>query len=272
MANAAQQLLERIVRSPHFAGSEEHAGLLSYLCYQTQAGNLEDLREHDIGVAVLGLEPGYDVRENPVVSTVVEEIRERLKTFFQKEGRREQLRMAIPRGEFRAFFYEADPRQLAQAEEEPSTLEKFWAPYWSGGMRNLLIHGELPGDAMLIPEAYAAVQLGILFEKNGSSLEMFPAGAFLQASIPPANLVMIGTLQSNAVMGRFLTGPLETSIVKRIWADGTHGVLTLIVSPEPGALLDAVRFVTYDPVMERTFTELAGGEIPQNFQLTVGRR
>jgi hypothetical protein len=263
-----EELLRRIVRSAAFRGSQEHCDVLEYICYQTQAGGLSDLREHDIGVAVLGLEPGYDVAENPAVSRVTEEVREKLKSYFRKEGRREQLRIAIPKGEFRAFFFEADPRQLAEAE--PGALEQFWAPYWRSGVKNLLIHGELPEEGMLIAEAYAAVQLAVLFEGKGSALRLQPASAFTESGVPEGNLVLVGTPATNAMLGEFVREPLEVAIMQRIWARDGHGVVTILASPDPAGILAAARFVTSEEVLERTAAASPMGEIPRDFRVTLG--
>lgn len=85
-ADDPRRIVERILLSPLFHGEEELSEILLYICYYTQSGNL-DAQEHDIGVAVLNLEPGYDVRENPVVAEAIEKIRERLKLYFLDEGR-----------------------------------------------------------------------------------------------------------------------------------------------------------------------------------------
>ncbi len=263
-----EELLRRIARSTPFRGLQEHCEVLEYICHQTQAGGLSDLREHDIGVAVLGLEPGYDIAENPVVSRVTEEAREKLKAYFRGEGRREPLRVALPKGEFRAFFYEADPRQLAEAE--PGALEQFWAPYWRSGGTNLLIHGELPEEGMLIAEAYAAVQLAVLFEGKGSALRLQPASAFAESGVPEGNLVLVGTPGTNAMLAEFVRAPLEAAIMQRIWAGDGHGVVTILASPEPAGILAAARFVTSEEVLERTAAASPTGEIPRDFLITLG--
>lgn len=266
--NGPEELLRRIMRSTAFRGSREHCEVLEYICRQTQAGGGSDPREHDIGVAALGLEPGYDVAENPAVSRVTEELREKLKAYFRGEGRREMLRVALPKGEFRAFFYEADPRLLA--EVEPGALEQFWAPYWRSGVVNLLIHGELPQEGMLIAEAYAAVQLALLFEAKGSALRLQPASAFAESRAPEGNLVLVGTPRTNAMLGEFVRQPLEAAIMQRIWARDGRGVVTILASPEPAGILAAARFVTSEEVLERTAAASPAGEIPRDFLITLG--
>ncbi|MBV6434255.1 MAG: hypothetical protein IANPNBLG_04500 [Bryobacteraceae bacterium] len=263
-----EELLRRIVRSAAFRGSQEHGKLLEYICLRTLVGGPADLREHDIGVAVLNLEPGYDVTGNPLVGRMAEEVREKLKAYFRGEGRREPLRVALPKGEFRAFFYEADPRQIAEAA--PGALDQFWAPYWRSGVTNLLIHGELEGEGMLIAEAYAAVQLAVLFEGRGAALRLQPASAFAESGVPEGNLVLVGTPATNAMLAGFVREPLEGAILQRIWARDGHGVVTILASPEPAGILPAARFVTSEEVLEEAAAASPLGEIPKDFRVTLG--
>jgi hypothetical protein len=243
-----------------------HALLLEYICEMTQRNNLEDLREHDIGVAVFGLTPGYDVVENPMVGRTCDELREKLKHFFQTQGRNEMLRIAIPKGEFRAFFYEADPSQV---QEVPTALEMFWEPYWQGDGRNLLVHGCVDAQSMLIPEAYAAVQVALLFQQRSSSIELMPANSLPEDSLPAADYVLIGTPDSNPLVKRWLDKPIETAVLKRISAEKGRGAITIIAAPEPAAIMTASRFATTEALMERLLERTGIDAFPPDFLLTL---
>ncbi len=255
-------IVERILLSPLFHGEEELSEILLYICYYTQSGNLDALREHDIGVAVLGLEPGYDVRDNTAVADAVEKIRERLRLYFANEGRREPMRLTIPRGEFRAFFYEADPRELAAADE-PSAVERFWAPYWRSKNSNLLIHGELPGDVMPIAEAYAATRIAVLFAEHGSGLQMRPASSITNADLK-ANIVLIGSHETNRVLKAFVETIAEDPVIERLApnAETPHGVVTVLTAPSAEGLLQAAEFTATEEV-------LAEHEYPAMFRLRL---
>lgn len=260
-----EQLLQRILRSAEFEGTE-HGALLEYICLMTQRNNLEDLREHDVGVAVFGMEPGYDVAENPIVRTTADEVRQKLATFFRTQGRSEMLRIAIPKGEFRAFFYEADPSQV---QEVPSALEMFWEPYWEGDGRNMLLHGTISADSMLIPEAYAATQIALLFQERSFSIQIAPATSF-EGELPPADYVLIGTPDTNPLVKRWLEKPIETAVLKRISAEKGRGAITIIAAPEPGAIMNASRFATTEALMERLIEQTGLETFPPDFVLTLG--
>jgi hypothetical protein len=243
-----RRVVERILLSPYFQ-ERELSEILLYICYQTQNGNVDALHEHDIGVAVLGLEPGYDVRENTTVADAVEKIRQGLKLYFANEGRREPVRVAIPRGEVRAFFYEADPRQLAEAEE-PTALERFWGPYWGNQGRNLLVHGELPNEAMPIAEAYAATQIAVLFAHNGSGLQLRPVSEVTDTDLRMSNLIVIGSPETNPLLAQFLD-TYEEPVVERLPRDGQHGMLTALTAPTAEGLLEAAAFACSEEHLAR---------------------
>lgn len=263
--NPAAALLERVLASTVFRESNGHAELLQHVCYRTQAG--EDLREHDIGVALFGLEPGYDVSENPMVANLMEETRAWLKAYFAGEGKREPLRLAVPKGEFRAFFYEASPEQLAAAEDEPSALERFWMAYLLNRQENLLIHGELPPEAVLIPEAYTAVKLALLFEKHTAHLRMVPYSAVGDELPPEANIILTGTPTSNPLLTRFVGAGLEGGVVVRTITEERQ-VITLLCAPQPEGILPVAELATSEPSLENALKKI-GTDWPPHFRLTL---
>lgn len=255
--DSPQALLARVVSSTAFRESNGHAELLQFVCEQTQAG--QDLREHDIGVALFGLEPGYDVAEQPLVSSTMEETRQWLKKYFATEGRRELLRLAVPKGEYRAFFYEADPAQLAAVANEPTALERLWMPYFSNRRANVLLHGALDEDSMLIPEAYAAVQLALLFERHKARLQMVPAST----GIPDgANVILLGTPETNPAVG-----PVECGVVERRVTEQGQ-VITILAASRPEGIPAVAAFAVSDELLESALHQV-GPEWPPHFRLTL---
>lgn len=267
-ATSAQELLRAIASSTAFRESSPHVELLHFICHHTQAGNFEALNEHDIGVMLMGMEPGHDASANPIVRQMTAELRTLLRDYFQNEGRRETLRVAIPPNEYRAFLYEADPKQISN---QPSALESFWSPYTEGARRSYLIHGELPDDAMLIPEAYAAVQIALTIDKFGGGFQLLPASAFANREVPSAHLILLGTPATNPMLARLIAEPYDSAIIQRIAATPEHGVITAIAAQQPEQLLAAVQYATSDDLLEAALRQFPTGW-PPGFRLTVSPR
>ncbi len=257
-----RKILDRIVASPCFPQTSEAAYLLHHICEQTQAGHTDALREHDIGVEVLGLEPGYDVAANPAVRSLVDEIRAGLKNYFSGEGKREPLRLAIPAGEFRAYFYEARAEDLAAAEAEPSAFDLFWEPHFAPATRNVLIHGEQDGR-IEVAEAHSLVRLAVLFASRGLNLEIHSSANSSEEETAGASLILTGTLACNAVLAGQMKEAPAGATVRRL-----PGV-TILTGPDADSILEAARFVTEEEWLTRKAARFVETGFPVEFDLVV---
>lgn len=270
MEFSPDQVLVRILRSRTLQGMDAHKELLQYICHATQAGEFP--LEHDTGVVLFAMEPGYDVNAEPIVSRTATELRDKLKEYFANEGRAERLRLAIPKGELRAFFYEADPELIAQAEAEPTAMQRFWEPYWTTTEECLLLHGQTSDSEMLIPEAYIAVQIALLFEKNSAPVTLHPARAFENGHWGNRHLILTGTPQTNPLLARFTKEELQGPVVQRIRQNEDHGVITILASSEPATLNDAVLAVMNEELLANTVVQFDNRKFPPFFTMHLNRR
>lgn len=245
------RLLNRILASSWFRSDPPLAELLRRICVATWTG------------------AGDEAPEEPdaATATLLEEIRSRLKLYFAHEGKREPIRLGVPKGELRAYLYEADPRRLAALESEPGALVRFWAPYFAPGAVNRLLHGESAESALSIPEAYTLVVLSLLFERHDSAIELFPASS-TGADCGGANLILTGLPHSNPVLQRFCPTPVKMPHVRRIAAGGDHGVVTILTAPSEDALLVLARLIATEGDLQR-FTAAFEGSLPAEFDLTL---
>lgn len=266
-ATDPQSLLQRILQSPGFRQSPPHQGLLQFICGSTQAGDLDVLHEHDIGVHLFGFPPGYDVEAEPAVRHIAGEVRQMLAEYFRTHGRRETLRVVIPPGEYRAFFFEAPPEEI-----EPGQLDaigQFWAPYFRQGARNYLVHGELPGEQLSISEAYALVKVAALFEKQVSPLEIRALQSFELRDLAGTNLILLGTAGNNSLLKAALDDPPKAASVKRSAATAFQGTVTILTAPDPAGVLRAALFATTEELLARTRDKALASGFPPDFDLTI---
>ena len=66
--------LDELMESPEFRQSEQSKRLLRHLVETSLHGSADQLKERSIGIAVFGLEPGYDTAENPIVRVRVNDL------------------------------------------------------------------------------------------------------------------------------------------------------------------------------------------------------
>lgn len=129
----------RILSSRQFAHAHMLKRVLLYLVECACRGG-EAPKEYEIAVQALGRPESFDPRTDPIVRVSVASIRNRLAAYFATEGRREPLRLWIPRGQYGVVFSPAE--QPADAVEPERALTRFWAPYLSARAPNVIIYTE----------------------------------------------------------------------------------------------------------------------------------
>lgn len=106
-------LLQRIVRSRHFAKAPLLSKFLQYVCDRALKGRQKEITEHQIGVLVFGRPESYDPGEDNIVRNYARQLRKRLAEYFADEGTQEHFLIEIPRGGYVPMFL---PRHEGSAE------------------------------------------------------------------------------------------------------------------------------------------------------------
>jgi hypothetical protein len=140
---ARQQLLQRILSSRQFAHAHILKRVLRFVCERSADSEAPPPKEHDIAVHAMGRPESFDPRTDPIVRVSMASIRDRLLAYFATEGRREQLRLTVPKGQYRALFVEAGSEEDANRRERSrGALTRFWDPYLSGQAANVIVYTE----------------------------------------------------------------------------------------------------------------------------------
>lgn len=100
-------LVERILQTAPFQSSTNLHGLLSYLAERSIQSSGEPPTERQIGIAVFGKPADYSPAEDSAVRVHVRQLRLRLHEYFAQEGRKETLRVEIPKRSYALEFHEA---------------------------------------------------------------------------------------------------------------------------------------------------------------------
>jgi len=102
-AESIRTQLRKILSSSTFARSERLARFLNFTIDETLEGRGDQLKEFVIGVEVFDKTEKYDPRMDPIVRVEARRLREKLRKYYETEGRR-------------AFRFLSE---LARAESEP---------------------------------------------------------------------------------------------------------------------------------------------------------
>ena len=123
-ATQVRTCLDRILHSAEFERAGRVRLLLEYLVEQALAGHSDSLKESLIGIEVFGREPGYDAKTEPVVRVTAGRLRSKLESYYQREGRNEPVRIAIPKGSYVPGFSvirDAVQEEVANAPAVPAS-------------------------------------------------------------------------------------------------------------------------------------------------------
>jgi len=103
-AQAVQAQLDKLLGSSRFARAPRLSRLLRYLVERTLAGQTEDLKESLLGGAVFDKPQGFDPAADPIVRVEAGRLRERLRSYYQAEGRGDELLIRLPKGGYVPLF------------------------------------------------------------------------------------------------------------------------------------------------------------------------
>ena len=113
-----QTQLQRLLEHPLFKQSKRYPALLRYVVEQSLLGKAALLKERNIGIAVFGRDPDYDVSVDPVVRVTAAEVRRRLAQYYFDTAHSGELRIELPAGSYLPTFVQAPPAPALPAIEE----------------------------------------------------------------------------------------------------------------------------------------------------------
>jgi hypothetical protein len=102
------QVVGRIVTTKGFAKSPFLSGFLLYVCEKHLLGLDDEITEQQVGIAVFGRQPGYNVSDDNIVRNYARILRQRLDNYFKTSGADEAVQIVIPRGKYVPLFLDAN--------------------------------------------------------------------------------------------------------------------------------------------------------------------
>jgi TolB-like protein len=119
-----RQELGRIVASELFSRSERLCRFLSFSVEQALRGESDRVKEYVVGVEAFGRGPSFDPRVDPVVRVEARRLRDRLKSWYEGEGRDAKIRIELPRGGYAAVFHDQALLTGASAKPQPVPAQR----------------------------------------------------------------------------------------------------------------------------------------------------
>ncbi len=138
--------LQSVVNSRTFTKTPGLARLLQYVCNKSLEGRASDLKEYNIGVEALGRPPGFDPTASSIVRVEFHRLREKLKKYYDTEGRHDAVVIVLEPGNYAPRFV---PTTEIQSELAPE------------GTNLPQAHGERSGEETPESSQLAVVSKGV---------------------------------------------------------------------------------------------------------------
>jgi len=141
-ARLRNAVLQRLLSSRYFAHADSLRRILLFLFDRLQKNADAPVREAEIATEALGRGSDFDPKIDPVVRVAIGSVREKLRSYFDNEGRDEPLRLSIPKGQYRLCF-EPVPEPDGRNREATAGRARFWQPYLGPERSNVVVFTEV---------------------------------------------------------------------------------------------------------------------------------
>jgi serine/threonine-protein kinase len=119
-----RQELGRIVASDLFSRSDRLCRFLRFSVELALRGESDRVKEYVVGVEAFGRGPSFDPRVDPVVRVEARRLRDRLKAWYEGQGRDAKIRIELPRGGYAAVFHDHAATTTAPAKPQSTPAQR----------------------------------------------------------------------------------------------------------------------------------------------------
>src|SRR5712691_6716008 len=168
--------LDRILASAAFADAERASSFLRFVVERALEGRTAEIKESVIAVEVLGRNPSFDPKSDPIVRVEAGRLRDRLNSYYEDQGEVDPVLVSLPKGGYVPEFSErqssAAPKRTAVVRlsilpPENASFESFAI---SPDGRQLAFIAALKGKSALWVRALDSLEAKPLAETDNASI------------------------------------------------------------------------------------------------------
>ena len=119
-SDAVQEQLKLILTNPEFTANQRRKDFLSYVVEETLAGRSERLKGYSIAVSVYERNENFNADADPVVRLEARRLRRELEHYYLTSGRRDPIKISIPKGAYVPVFEMQAPQVPERADVGPA--------------------------------------------------------------------------------------------------------------------------------------------------------
>jgi Tol biopolymer transport system component len=121
-AERVRAQLDRILASAAFADADRASNFLRFVVLRALAGRAGEIKESVIAVEALGRSPSFDSRSDAIVRVEARRLRDRLDSYYLREGAGDPVAISLPKGGYVPEFSERQPIALPPPARKRSLL------------------------------------------------------------------------------------------------------------------------------------------------------
>src|SRR5215467_16374323 len=110
--------LSRLLESRALHGAENLRSFLHYIAQRAIEHEEGQLKEYTIATDVFGRAKDFDSRTDSVVRVQAKRLREKLKDYYDTEGKSDRVLLDLPKGHYNVVFSYVPPKAPVEAELE----------------------------------------------------------------------------------------------------------------------------------------------------------
>ena len=250
-AEAVRRYLRKILASPEFCGSERMSRFLRFAVERALDGRGGELKEYLVGVEIFDRNESFDPRVDPIVRVEARRLRAKLKSYYEKEGREDPLRIELPTGGYTPRFCPRE-EEAPPAPATPGTIAVLpfvnLSPdpeneYFSDGLTEELIH------ALTKLEGLRVVAWNSAAKMKGREEDIPSVGRQLNVGS-----VLVGSVRRSGGRLRVTVRLIETCTGFHLWSetyDRQIEDLFAIQEEISRAIVDNLRIKLIQPAVDR---------------------
>ena len=125
---AVHEELGRILKSGPFLQSRRRQRFLEYIVTETLAGRGERLKGYNVARDVFDRSEAFDPNVDPTVRMEAGRLRDRLREYYETDGRSDPIRIDLPKGTYTPQLEFRKAEAFETGPEGPPSLPLFWSP------------------------------------------------------------------------------------------------------------------------------------------------
>ena len=213
-----QSQMRKILHSDDFDATEQQRLFFTFVITETLAGRQNTLKGYTIATQVFGRNPDFNASVDPIVSVQANKLRRSLERYYLISGRRDPVRIDIPKGGYMPTFTEqavAESDAVLKEEATRTDMATSWPSVLVEPFKN--ITGDPDNDFLGIG---FSTELAVEVARFQEITVLFPLeGEIETGSASKSRFVLSGSIYKHGNAIKIIAYMIDTQTGQQVWGD-----------------------------------------------------